>query len=160
VTQISEQINEIYGFEVSEGMITAITNKLLPEIEAWRKRPLATVYPIFFIYAIVFNMRDNGVIRKTAAYIVMGISEEWYKDVLSITSGETENVKFWLSALNELKNHGVKDIFVLCADGLSGIKEAIAAAYPMTEYQSCIVHVVRNTLKYVADKDKMILRTS
>lgn len=154
VRQISDQIREIYGFDVSEGMVTAITNKLLPEIEAWQKRPLAAVYPIVFIDAIVFNVRDNSVIRKTAAYVVMGINEEGHKEVLSITIGETESAKFWLSVLNELKNRGVKDIFVLCADGLSGIKEAIAAAFPMTEYQRCIVHVVRNTLKYVADKDK------
>ena len=154
VRQISDQIREIYGFDVSEGMVTAITNKLLPEIEAWQKRPLAAVYPIVYIDAIVFNVRDNSVIRKTAAYVVMGINEEGHKEVLSITIGETESAKFWLSVLNELKNRGVKDIFVLCADGLSGIKEAIAAAFPMTEYQRCIVHVVRNTLKYVADKDK------
>ena len=93
-------------------------------------------------------------IRKQAAYIILGISEEGHKEVLSITIGEAESAKFWLSVLNELKNRGLKDIFVLCADGLSGIKEAIAAAYPMTEYQRCIVHVVRNTLRYVADKDK------
>ena len=154
VRQISEQIREIYGFDVSEGMVTAITNKLLPEIEAWQKRPLAAVYPIVFIDAIVFSVRDNSVIRKTAAYVVLGINEEGHKEVLSIAIGETENAKFWLSVLNELKNRGVKDIFVLCADGLTGIKEAIAAAFPMTEYQRCIVHVVRNTLKYVADKDK------
>ena len=154
VRQISDQIREIYGFDVSEGMVTAITNKLLPEIEAWQKRPLAAVYPIVFIDAIVFSVRDNSVIRKTAAYVVLGINEEGHKEVLSIAIGETENAKFWLSVLNELKNRGVKDIFVLCADGLTGIKEAIAAAFPMTEYQRCIVHVVRNTLKYVADKDK------
>ena len=154
VRQISEQIREIYGFDVSEGMVTAITNKLLPEIEAWQKRPLAAVYPIVFIDAIVFSVRDNSVIRKTASYVVLGINEEGHKEVLSIAIGETENAKFWLSVLNELKNRGVKDIFVLCADGLTGIKEAIAAAFPMTEYQRCIVHVVRNTLKYVADKDK------
>ena len=154
VRQISDQIREIYGFDVSEGMVTAITNKLMPEIEEWQKRPLAAVYPIVFIDAIVFNVRDNGVIRKAAAYVVMGINEAGRKEVLSITIGENENAKFWLSVLNELKNRGVRDIFVLCADGLTGVKEAIAAAFPMTEHQRCIVHVVRNTLKYVADKDK------
>jgi transposase-like protein len=152
--QISDQIEEIYGFEVSEGMVTGITNKLLPEIEAWQKRPLSAVYPIVFIDAIVFNVKENNVIHKQAAYVILGISEEGQKEVLSITIGETESAKFWLSVLNELKNRGLKDIFVLCADGLSGIKEAIAACYPETEYQRCIVHVVRNTLKYVADKDK------
>ena len=154
VAQVSEQIRDVYGFEVSEGMVTAITNKLLPEIKAWQNRPLSAVYPIVYIDAIVFNMRENNVIRKAAAYMILGINEEGRKEVLSITIGENESAKFWLSVLNELKNRGVQDIFVICADGLSGIKEAIAAAYPLAEYQRCIVHVVRNTLKYVADKDK------
>ena len=154
VRQISDQVRDIYGFDVSEGMVTAITNKLLPEIEAWQKRPLAAVYPIVFMDAIVFNGRDNNVIRKTAAYVILGINEDGHKEVLSITIGENESAKFWLAVLNELKNRGVRDVFVLCADGLTGVKEAIAAAFPMTEYQRCIVHVVRNTLKYVADKDK------
>lgn len=152
--QISDQIEDIYGFEVSEGMVTGITNKLLPEIESWQKRPLSAVYPIVFIDAIVFNVKENNVIHKQAAYVILGVSEEGHKEVLSITIGEAESAKFWLSVLNELKNRGLKDIFVLCADGLSGIKEAIAASYPQTEYQRCIVHVVRNTLKHVADKDK------
>ena len=152
--QISSQIEDIYGFEVSEGMVTGITNKLLPEIEAWQKRALSAVYPIVYIDAIVFNVRENNVVRKQSAYVVLGISEEGHKEVLAITVGETESAKLWLSVLNELRNRGVRDIFVLCADGLTGIKEAIEAAYPQTEYQRCIVHVVRNTLKYVADKDK------
>jgi putative transposase len=145
VRQISDQIQDIYGFDVSEGMVTGITNKLLPEIEAWQKRPLSAVYPIVFMDAIVFNVRENGVIRKTAAYVILGVNEEGHKEVLSITVGESESAKFWLSVLNELKNRGLRDIFVLCADGLSGIKEAIATAFPRTEYQRCIVHVVRNT---------------
>ena len=106
-------------------MVTAITNKLLPEIEAWQKRPLSAVYRIVYIDAIVFNMRENNVIRKAAAYVIHGINEEGRKEVLSITIGENESAKFWLSVLNELKNRGVQDIFVVCADGLSGIREAI-----------------------------------
>lgn len=157
--QISDQIKDIYGFEVSEGLVTGITNKLLPEIEAWQKRPLSAVYPIVFIDAIVFNVKESNVIRKQAAYVILGVSEEGHKEVLSITIGESESAKFWLSVLNELKNRGLRDIFVLCADGLSGIKEAIAAAYPMTEYQRCIVHMVRNTLRYVAEKDKKAFAT-
>ena len=153
VSQISEQIEDIYGFEVSEGMVTAVTNKLLPEIEAWQKRPLSAVYPIVYIDAIVFNLRESNVIRKAAAYVVPGINEEGHKEVLSITSGANESAKFWLSVLNEIKNRGVKDIFILCSDGLSGIREAIGAAYPQAEHQRCIVHMVRNTLKYVANKD-------
>ena len=152
--QISDQVQDIYGFEVSESLVTGITNKLMPEIEEWQKRPLSTVYPIVFIDAIVFNVRDNGVIKKQAAYVILGINEEGNKEVLTITIGETESAKYWLSILNELKNRGVQDILVLCADGLTGIKEAIEAAYPLTEYQRCIVHVVRNTLKYVSYKDR------
>nr|ALL53554.1 transposase [uncultured firmicutes bacterium contig_31] len=152
--QISEQIEDIYGFEVSEGMVSDITNKLLPEIEEWQKRPLSSVYPIVFIDAVHFSVRDNGVIRKLAAYTILGINEEGRKEILTIQIGENESSKYWLSILNELKNRGVKDILVLCADGLTGIKESIAVAYPQTEYQRCIVHQVRNTLKYVADKDK------
>lgn len=152
--QISDQIEEIYGFEVSEGMISDITNKLLPQIEEWQNRPLSRVYPIVFIDAVHFSVRDNSIIKKLAAYIILGISEEGKKEVLSIHIGENESSKYWLGILNELKNRGVLDIVILCADGLSGIKEAIAAAFPQTEYQRCIVHQVRNTLKYVSDKDK------
>ncbi len=152
--QISEQIEDIYGFEVSEGMVSDITDKLLPEIEEWQKRPLSSIYPIVFIDAVHFSVRDNNIIRKLAAYIILGINDEGHKEVLSIQIGENESSKYWLSVLNELKNRGVKDIMVLCADGLSGIKESIAVAYPQTEYQRCIVHQVRNTLKYVSDKDK------
>lgn len=152
--QISDQIQDIYGFDISESLVTGITNKLMPGIEEWQKRPLSAVYPIVFIDAIGFNVRDNGVIKKQAAYIILGISEEGQKEVLTITIGETESVKYWLSVLNELKNRGVQDILVLCTDGLTGIKEAIEAAYPLTEYQRCIVHVVRNTLKYVSYKDR------
>ena len=152
--QISDQIEDIYGFEVSEGMISDITNKLLPEIEEWQKRPLSSVYPIVFIDAVHFSVRDNNVIRKLAAYTILRINDEGRKEVLSIQIGENESSKYWLSILNELKNRGVKDILVLCADGLTGIKESIAVAYPQTEYQRCIVHQVRNTLKYVAEKDK------
>lgn len=152
--QISDQIDDIYGFEVSEGMVSDITNKLLPEIEEWQHRPLSSIYPIVFIDAVHFSVRENNVIKKLAAYIILGINEDGQKDVLSINIGQNESSKYWLSVLNELKNRGVKDILVLCADGLSGIKESISVAFPDTEYQRCIVHQVRNTLKYVADKDK------
>lgn len=152
--QISDTIEDIYGFEVSEGMISDITDKLIPEIENWQNRPLSSIYPVIFIDAVHFSVRDDGIIRKLAAYIVLGINADGRKEVLAIEIGENESSKYWLSVLNSLKNRGVQDILVLCADGLSGIKEAIGTAYPNTEYQRCIVHQVRNTLKYVADKDK------
>ena len=152
--QISETLMDIYGFEASEGFISDVTDKLLPQIEEWQKRPLNEVYPVVFIDAIHYSVRDNNVIRKLAAYVILGINCEGRKEVLSIEIGENESAKYWLSVLNELKNRGVKDILILCADALAGIKEAIAAAYPKTEYQRCLVHQVRNTLKYVAEKDR------
>lgn len=152
--QISETIEDIYGFETSEGFISDVTDKILPLIEDWQNRPLDTVYPILYIDAIHYSVRDNGIIRKLAAYVILGINTEGKKEVLSINIGDNESAKYWLSVLNELKNRGVKDILIICADGLSGIKEAITTAFPKTEYQRCIVHQVRNTLKYVPDKDK------
>ena len=126
----------------------------MPQIEDWQNRPLSEVYPVLYIDAIHYSVRDNGVIRKLAAYVILGIDQDGRKEVLTIEVGENESSKYWLSVLNGLKNRGVKDILILCADGLSGIKEAIAAAYPKTEYQRCIVHQVRNTMKYVSDKDR------
>ena len=152
--QISETIEDIYGFEVSEGMVSDITDKLLPRIEEWQNRPLSPVYPIVFIDAVHFSVRDDGVIRKLAAYVVLGINEDGMKEVLSIVVGENESSKYWLSVLNSLKNRGVQDILILCSDGLTGIKDAISAAFPKTEQQRCIVHMVRNTLRYVYYKDK------
>ncbi len=152
--QISDTLMDIYGFEASEGFISDVTDKLLPQIEEWQKRPLNEVYPVVYIDAIHYSVRDSNVIRKLAAYVILGINCEGMKEVLTIQIGENESSKYWLSVLNELKNRGVKDILILCADGLTGIKEAIAAAFPSTEYQRCIVHQVRNTLKYVADKDR------
>ena len=157
--QISDIINDIYGFEPSEGFISDVTDKILPQIEDWQNRPLDEVYPIVYIDAIHYSVRDEGVIRKLAAYVILGISTSGMKEVLTINIGDNESSKYWLSVLNELKNRGVKDILILCADGLTGIKEAISAAFPKTEYQRCIVHMVRNTLKYVPDKDRKAFAT-
>ena len=157
--QISDQIEEIYGFECSEGFISDVTDKILPQIEDWQNRPLDEVYPILYIDAIHYSVRDEGVIKKLAAYVILGITVEGRKDVLTITVGANESSKYWLSVLNELKNRGVQDIMIICADGLTGIKEAIGTAFPNTEYQRCIVHQVRNTLKYVPDKDRKLFAT-
>lgn len=152
--QISETIEDIYGFEVSDGMVSDITDRLLPQIEDWQKRPLDEVYPIVFIDAVHFSVRDNGQIQKKAAYVILAVNLTGHKEILSIHIGENESAKYWLSVLNELKNRGVKDILVICADGLTGMKEAVSAAFPQTELQRCIVHQVRNTLKYVGEKNK------
>ncbi len=152
--QISDTLMDIYGFDASEGFISDVTDKLLPQIEEWQNRPLDEMYPVLYIDAIHYSVRDNGVIRKLAAYVILGINMEGRKEVLTIEVGQNESAKYWLSVLNSLKNRGVKDILIICADGLIGIKEAINAAFPQTEYQRCIVHQVRNTLKYVAEKDR------
>ncbi len=151
--QISEQIEDIYGFEVSEGFVSDVTDKMLPVIEEWQNLPLSEIYPIVFIDAIHFSVKENNIIKKLAAYIVLGINSEGKKEVLTIQIGDNESSKFWLGVLNELKNRGVRDILVLCADGLAGLKESVMAAFPNTEYQRCIVHQVRNTLKHVASGD-------
>ena len=151
--QITEQMEEIYGFECSESFISNVTDKIIAEIEDWQKRPLDEVYPIVFIDAVHFSVREDNRIKKLAAYVILGYSKDGMKEILSLEIGENESSKYWLGVLNNLKNRGIKDIMVLCADGLSGIKEAINAAFPETEYQRCIVHQVRNTLKYVAYKD-------
>ena len=152
--QISDTLYDIYGFEASEGFISDVTDKIIPQIEDWQNRPLSEIYPVLYIDAIHYSVRDNGVIRKLAAYVVLGINLDGRKEVLTIEIGENESSKYWLSVLNGLKNRGVNDVLLICADGLTGIKEAISTAFPKTEYQRCIVHQVRNTLKYVVDKER------
>ena len=151
---ITSQIEDIYGFELSEGMISDVTDKIIPKIEEWKYRPLESVYPVVYIDAIHFSVKENGSVKKKAVYVILGISSEGYKEILGLYIGDTESSKYWFSVLNELKNRGVRDILIVCADGLSGIKEAISSAFPNTEYQRCIVHQVRNTLKYVSYKDR------
>ena len=130
--QISEQIEDIYGFEVSEGLVSNITDKLLPQIEEWQQRPLSSIYPVIFVDAIHFSVRDNGIIKKKAAYIILGINDERKKEVLSIEIEENESSKYWLGVFNNLKNRGIKDILILCSDDLSGMKDAVAVAFPKT----------------------------
>ena len=117
-------------------MISDITDRLLPQIEDWQKRPLGEVYLIVFIDAVHFSVRENGQIKKLAAYVILAVSLTGHKEVLSIHIGENESAKYWLGVLNELKNRGVKDVLVICADGLSGIKEAINAAFPLNKQRS------------------------
>lgn len=152
--EISEYIEEMYGFSVSAEMVSNITDKIIPEMEEWKSRRLEEIYPFVYIDAIHFNVKENGVIGKKAAYVAMGISKEGIKEVLGIYIGENESSKFWMTVFNNLKNRGIKDILVLSSDGLTGIKESIATAFPNTEHQTCIVHLTRNTLKYVSHKDK------
>lgn len=152
--EINEQIQDLYGIEVSSTMVSNITDQILPEIREWQNRPLDDVYPIVFIDAVHFSVRQDSQVVKKAAYIVLGIDKEGSKDILGIWIGENESAKFWLGVLNDLKTRGIKDILILCSDGLTGIKEAIQVAFPKTIQQRCIVHIIRNSVKFIYYKDK------
>ena len=151
--EINEQIQDLYGIDVSSTMVSNITDQILPEIREWQNRPLESVYPIVFIDAVHFSVRQDNQVVKKAAYIVLGVDAEGTKDILGIWVGENESAKFWLGVLNDLKGRGVKDILIICSDGFSGIKEAISAAYPNTVQQRCIVHMIRNSVKFISYKD-------
>lgn len=151
--EINEQIQDLYGIEVSATMVSNITDQIIPEIKEWQERPLDEVYPFVFIDAVHFSVREDNIVVKKAAYIVLGINSEGYKEVIGIYIGENESSKYWLGVLNELKERGVKDILIMCSDNLTGIKEAINAAFPNTVQQRCIVHMIRNSVKYVNYKD-------
>ena len=128
--QISDTLMDIYGFEASEGFISDVTDKIMPKIEDWQNRPLDEVYPVLYIDAIHYSVRDNGIIRKLAAYVIPGITTEGRKEVLTIQTGENESSKYWLSVLNSLKNRGVKDILIICADGLTRHKGGYIHSLP------------------------------
>lgn len=150
---IHDQIQDIYGIDVSAEMVSKITDKILPEVKEWQLRPLNPLYPFVFMDAIHFKVRDDGRIVNKAAYIVLGVTLDGTKDILSITIGANESSKFWLGIMNDLKNRGVRDVLFFCVDGLPGFKEAINAVYPMAEIQRCIIHMLRNSFKYVSYKD-------
>ena len=151
--EINEQIQDLYGIEVSSTMVSNITDQILPKIKEWQNRPLESIYPICFVDAVHFSVREESSVVKKAAYIVLGINEYGEKDVLGIWIGENESAKFWLSMFNDLKSRGVKDILILCSDGLIGMKEAITTAYPKTVQQRCIVHMIRNSVRFVSYKE-------
>ena len=151
--EINEQVQDLYGIEVSATMVSNITDKIIPEIKEWQERPLDEVYPFVFIDAVHFSVREDNRVVKKAAYIVLGINAEGFKEILGIWIGENESAKYWLGVLNELKQRGVKDILVMCSDNLTGIKDAINTAFPNTIQQRCIVHMIRNSVKYVNYKD-------
>ena len=150
---INEQIQDLYGIEVSSTMVSNITDQILPKIKEWQNRPLESIYPICFVDAVHFSVREESSVVKKAAYIVLGINEYGEKDVLGIWIGENESAKIWLSVFNDLKSRGVKDILILCSDGLIGMKEAITTAYPKTVQQRCIVHMIRNSVRFVSYKE-------
>lgn len=156
VDDIKSEIDELYGVDISPAMISKITDKVMETAIAWQNRSLDPVYPIVYMDAVHFKVRDDHKIVNKAAYICMALDMKGYKDILGIWVGEQEGAKFWLSVCNDLKNRGVKDIILACMDGLKGLPDAIKAVFPDVNIQSCVIHQIRNSIKYVASKDSKI----
>ncbi|KJS16130.1 MAG: transposase [Peptococcaceae bacterium BRH_c4b] len=151
---IEDHMKDIYGIDVSATMVSKVTDKILPMIAGWQSRPLDRVYPVVFLDAIHFKVRkDNRIVNK-AAYSVLGINMTGQKEVLGIWIGENESASFWLGVCNDLKHRGVEDILIACKDNLSGFSEAINTVFPRTEIQLCVIHQIRNSLKYVSYKEQ------
>ena len=150
---IENHMKELYDIDISDSIISRITDKIMPMVKEWQERPLETIYAAVFMDAIHYHVRSEGRIVKKAVYIGLGIDMDGHKDILGMYIGENESAKFWLSVLNGLKNRGVEDILIVCVDGLSGFPQAIEAVYPNAKIQRCIIHQIRNTTKFVSYKD-------
>lgn len=151
---INAHLEEIYGIELSAGAISSITNKVMEQVREWQNRPLDELYPIVYFDAIHFKIRDNGHIVTKAAYTVLGINSQGYKELLGIWIDGAEGANFWHGVVTEIRNRGVRDILIACMDGLKGLPEAIEAIFPKVEVQLCVIHQIRNSLKYIAQKNK------
>jgi len=151
---IRGHIAEMYDISLSNGTLNAVTDKLLPELQAWRERDLETIYPIVWLDAIHYKIRENGRYTSKAIYTILGLNIEGKKELLGLYLSDQEGAHHWLSVLTDLHNRGVKDILIACVDGLKGFPEAIESIYPDTEIQHCIIHQIRNSLKYVASKNQ------
>ena len=150
---IQAHLHQIYGIEISPTLVSNLTDRLLPRIQEWQNRPLQPMYAVVFLDAIHYKVRQDGHVQNKAAYMVIGIDLNGQKDVLGMWIGEHESAKFWLSVLTDLKARGVQDVLVFSTDNLRGFSEAIAASFPKADVQKCIVHQIRNTLKFVSYKD-------
>lgn len=151
---IQGQLEELYGAEVSPTLISNVTDAVLEDVKAWQSRPLSAVYPILYFDALFVKTRQEGPVTTKAIYLALGINLEGEKELLGLWVAQTEGSKFWLTIFNELKNRGVCDCFIACVDGLKGLPEAIEAVFPRTQVQLCIVHKLRNSLKYVSWKER------
>ena len=152
--EIQQHLEEIYQVEVSPALISTVTDEVIEEVKAWQNRQLDAVYPIMYLDALQFKVRDGGHVRNKAIYVAIGVSLAGMKEVLGLWIAQTEGAKFWLQVVTELKNRGVSDIFIACVDGLKGFPEAIETVFPKTEVQLCIVHLVRHSLNYVGWKQR------
>lgn len=151
-SQIADHIEDMYGVHFSKPAISAVTDKLIPKLEEWKKRPLNSIYPFIYLDAIHYKVREEGVYISKAFYTVLGVNLEGKKEILGLYLNESEGAKFWLQVLTDLQNRGVEDILIASIDGLKGFPEAINSVFPNTEIQLCIVHQIRSSLKYVGSK--------
>ncbi len=151
---ISKHIEEMYDMEISHTVLSQITDKIIPEIKAWQSRPLDPVYPIIWLDAMHFKVKEDGKVVHKALYNILGINKEGRKEILGLYVSESEGANFWLQVLTDLHHRGVKDVLIASIDNLNGFSQAIQSMFPKTEVQSCIVHQIRNSLKYVASKDQ------
>ncbi|MDP8182064.1 IS256 family transposase, partial [Pasteurella atlantica] len=151
--EITETVSDLYGTEVSPTLVSRVTDALLDDVLEWQSRPLDDVYPIVYLDCIVVKIRQDKRVINKAIYLALGINMQGQKELLGLWISENEGAKFWLGVLTELQNRGVKDILITCVDGLTGFPDAINAVYPKTKIQLCIVHMVRNSMKYVPYKD-------
>ncbi len=154
VREIQEHLFELYGVEVSPTLISNVTDAVLEDVVAWQNRPLDAVYPIVYLDAIHLKLRNSGRVETRAVYLALGITLDGNKDLLGLWVGESEGAKFWLNILTELQSRGVRDILIACIDGLKGFPEAIESVFPQTQVQLCIVHMIRNSLRYVGWKER------
>lgn len=154
VRDIQAHLEEIYGVDVSPDLISTVTDAVIDEVRAWQTRPLDPLYPILYLDALVVKVKDQGRVSNKAIYLAIGVNCSGLKEVLGMWASETEGAKFWLSIITELKNRGVKDIFIACVDGLKGFPEAIGTIFPKTQVQLCMVHMMRNSLAYVSCKGR------
>lgn len=154
---IQAEIQEMYGVELSPTLISQVTDSVMDEVKAWQNRPLEPLYPIVFLDALVVKVKENKQIINKAVYLALGINQDGLKEVLGMWVSPNEGAKFWLSVLTELQNRGMKDVFIFCTDGLTGFPEAIEAVYPKSKIQLCIVHMIRNSTKFVNWKDRKSL---
>lgn len=151
---ISKHMEELYGLELSPAALSSITDKIIPLVKEWQARPLDSVYPFVWMDAMHYKVKEEGRVAARAIYTILGLNQQGCKEVLGIYLSETEGANFWLSVLSDLSNRGVQDILIACIDGLKGFSEAINTIFPKTEVQLCVVHQIRNSLKYVASKDQ------
>lgn len=149
VRDIQAQLSELYGTEVSPDLISSVTDEVFAEVQAWQARPLNAIWPIVYLDALIIKVRDQGTVGNKSAYLAMGIDAEGTKQILGLWLEANEGAKFWLRVVTELKNRGVDDIFIACCDGLKGFPEAIEAVFPKTVVQTCIVHMIRNSVRFV-----------